>query len=242
VRSLFARSPIAPRRTFPREAILLCAGVAPGCCRRQIQRGSTPPLIAGKLTVPQLRFPFMSDVTHILNAIEQGDPRAADQLLPLVYDELRKLAAAKLANEKPGQTLQATALVHDAYVRLVDVKQAQQWNGRGHFFAAAAEAMRRILVDQARRKQTEKHGGAHMRVDFPAELVAPADCSDDLLALDEALTMLEQHDPDAARLVKLRYFAGLPHQEAAEVLGISRGGADRLWALGRAWLFRQLNK
>lgn len=184
----------------------------------------------------------MSDVTRILSAIEQGDPRAADQLLPLVYDELRKLAAQKLAQEKPGQTLQATALVHDAYVRLVDADRIQQWNSRGHFFAAAAEAMRRILIDQARRKQTDKHGGGHMRVNLSEDLAAPEDRADDLMALDEALTLLERHDTDVARLVKLRYFAGLAHQEAAEVLGISRGAADRLWALGRAWLFRQMNK
>jgi RNA polymerase sigma factor (TIGR02999 family) len=183
----------------------------------------------------------MTDVTRILSAIEHGDPSAADQLLPLVYDELRKLAAAKLAQEKPGQTLQATALVHEAYLRLVDSEKAQQWNSRGHFFAAAAEAMRRILVDQARRKQADKHGGGRVRIDLP-EALAAADRSDDLVALDEALTQLEEHDPDAARLVQLRYFAGLSHQEAAAALGISRGAADRLWTLARAWLFRQLSK
>jgi RNA polymerase sigma factor (TIGR02999 family) len=184
----------------------------------------------------------MNDVTRILSAIEQGDPHAAGRLLPLIYDELRKLAAQRLANEKPGQTLQATALVHEAYLRLVDVDQAQQWNSRGHFFAAAAEAMRRILVDQARRKQAEKHGGARLRVDLPDDVAAPDAQSDDLVALDEALSRLENHDPDAAQLVKLRYFAGLSHRDAAEALGISRGAADRLWALGRAWLFRQLSK
>jgi RNA polymerase sigma factor (TIGR02999 family) len=184
----------------------------------------------------------MSEVTRILSAIEQGDPLAAAQLLPLVYEELRKLAAQRLAQEKPGQTLQATALVHEAYVRLVDVDKVQQWNSRGHFFAAAAEAMRRILVDQARRRQTDKHGGGRLRVDLPEDLAASAVRSDDLVALDEALNRLERHDPDAARLVKLRYFAGLSHQDAAEALGISRGAADRLWALGRAWLFRQLSK
>jgi RNA polymerase sigma factor (TIGR02999 family) len=185
---------------------------------------------------------LMSDVTRILSAIEAGDPHAAAQLLPLVYDELRQLAAQKLAHEKPGQTLQATALVHEAYLRLVDTEKAQHWNSRGHFFAAAAEAMRRILVDQARRKQADKHGGGRLRVDLPEDLAAPEARSDDLVALDEALSRLERHDPDAARLVKLRYFAGLSHQEAAEALGISRGAADRLWALGRAWLFRQLAK
>jgi RNA polymerase sigma factor (TIGR02999 family) len=184
----------------------------------------------------------MSEVTRILSAIEQGDPHAAEQLLPLVYDELRKLAAAKLAQEKAGQTLQATALVHEAYLRLVDVDQGQHWNSRGHFFAAAAEAMRRMLVEQARRKQAAKHGGGRLRVDLPEDLAAPKARSDDLVALDEALGRLESHHPDAGRLVKLRYFAGLSHQEAAEALGISRGAADRLWALARAWLFRQLSK
>ncbi len=184
----------------------------------------------------------MSELTRILSAIEQGDPQAAEQLLPLVYDELRKLAAAKLAQEKPGQTLQATALVHEAYVRLVDTDSSQHFNSRGHFFAACAEAMRRILVDGARRKQADKHGGGRLRVDLPDDLAAPEGCSDDLLALDEALSRLERHDPDAARLVKLRYFAGLSHQDAAQALGISRGAADRLWALARAWLFRQLSK
>jgi RNA polymerase sigma factor (TIGR02999 family) len=184
----------------------------------------------------------MSELTPILSAIEQGDPHAAEQLLPLVYDELRKLAAAKLSQEKPGHTLQATALVHEAYVRLVDVDKALAWNSRGHFFAAAAEAMRRILVDQARRKQTEKHGGDRLRVDLPEVIAGPEGRSDDLVALDEAMARLERHDPDAARLIQLRYFAGLSHEDAAEVLGISRGAADRLWALGRAWLFRQLSK
>lgn len=184
----------------------------------------------------------MSEVTRILSAIEQGDPRAAEQLLPLVYDELRSLAARRIAQEKPGQTLDATALVHEAYLRLANVPEGQQWNSRGHFFAAAAEAMRRILVEQARRKQADKHGGGRPRVDLPDDLAAPQHRSDDLLALDEALTRLEDHDPDAARLVTLRYFAGLSHQEAAEVLGVSRGAADRLWALGRAWLFRQLSQ
>ena len=184
----------------------------------------------------------MSDVTQILNAIEQGDPHAAEQLLPLVYDELRKLAAQKLTQEKPGQTLQATALVHEAYLRLVDVDKGQYWNSRGHFFAAAAEAMRRILVDQARRKQAEKHGGGRLRVDLPEDLAASEAPGDDIVTLDEALSRLERHDEGAARLVKLRYFAGLSHEDAANALGISRGAADRLWALGRAWLFRELSK
>jgi RNA polymerase sigma factor (TIGR02999 family) len=184
----------------------------------------------------------MADVTQILDDIQQGDQHAAEQLLPLVYEELRKLAAHRLANEKPGQTLQATALVHEAYLRLVDVDKAQQWNTRGHFFAAAAEAMRRILVDQARRKQTVKHGVDRLRIDLPEDLVVPDARSGDLVALDEALSRLERHDEGAARLVKLRYFAGLSHQDAAEALGISRSVADRLWALGRAWLFRELSK
>jgi RNA polymerase sigma factor (TIGR02999 family) len=184
----------------------------------------------------------MSEVTRILSAIDQGDPHAAEQLLPLVYEELRSLAASRLAQERPGQTLQPTALVHEAYLRLVDVNLPQHWNSRGHFFAAAAEAMRRILVDQARRKQADKHGGGRLRIDLPEDLAAKEAGSVDLVALDEALSRLESHDPDAARLVKLRYFAGLSHQDAAEALGISRGAADRLWALGRAWLFRQLSK
>jgi RNA polymerase sigma factor (TIGR02999 family) len=183
----------------------------------------------------------VADVTQILDAVERGDPRAAGELLPLVYDELRKLAVARLADEKPGQTLQATALVHEAYLRLVGGAQPRDWNGRGHFFAAAAEAMRRILVDAARRKQADKHGGDRVRVDLPEGLAASGR-SDDLVALDEALTRLEGHDPDAAQLVKLRYFAGLSHQEAADALGVSRGAADRLWALARAWLLRQLSK
>jgi RNA polymerase sigma factor (TIGR02999 family) len=184
----------------------------------------------------------MSEVTRILLEIEQGDPRAAERLLPLVYHELRQLAAQRLAREKPGQTLQATALVHEAYLRLVGGGEARPWNSRGHFFAAAAEAMRRILVESARRKQTDKHGGGRPRVDLPEDLAAPEARWDDLVALDEALSRLEEHDPEAARLVKLRYFAGLSHQDAAEALGLSRGAADRLWALARAWLFRQLSK
>jgi RNA polymerase sigma factor (TIGR02999 family) len=185
----------------------------------------------------------MSDVTHILSAIGNGDPHAAEQLLPLVYDELRQLAAQRLAQEKPGQTLEATALVHEAYLRLLGVDEAQHFNSRGHFFAACAEAMRRILVEQARRKQADKHGGgALLRVDLPADLAGPESRAGDLVELDEALSRLERHDADAARLVKLRYFAGLAHQEAAAALGISRGAADRLWALARAWLFRELSK
>jgi RNA polymerase sigma factor (TIGR02999 family) len=184
----------------------------------------------------------MSEVTRILSAIEQGDLQAADQLLPLVYHELRKLAAQKMAREKPGQTLEATALVHEAYVRLMGGDASGPWNSRGHFFAAAAEAMRRILVESARRKQADRHGGGRLRVELPEDLAGPETRAHDLAALDEALSRLEGHDSDAARLVKLRYFAGLSHQEAAEALGISRGAADRLWALARAWLFRQLSQ
>jgi RNA polymerase sigma factor (TIGR02999 family) len=182
----------------------------------------------------------MTDVTRILSAIEQGHPRAAEQLLPLVYDELRKLAAQKLAQEKPGQTLDATALVHEAYIRLVDADRASDWNGRGHFFAAAAEAMRRILIDSARRKQADKHGGGRRRADFAeAEAVAAAP-PEDLLALDDALGRLARHDPSAGQLVKLCYFAGLSVEQAAEALGLSRTSAYRLWTFARAWLRCQL--
>jgi RNA polymerase sigma factor (TIGR02999 family) len=178
----------------------------------------------------------MHDVTQILSAIEQGDPRAAEQLLPLVYNELRRLAAHKLAQEKPGQTLDATALVHEAYIRLVDVDRAQGWNSRGHFFAAAAEAMRRILVDSARRKQAEKHGGSCRRADFAEAAAVAAAPPEDLLALDEALDRLAQHDPTAGHLVKLCYFAGLSVEQAAEALALSRSNAYRLWTFARAWL------
>ena len=184
----------------------------------------------------------LSHVTRILSQIESGDPSAAEQLLPLVYDELRKLAAARLAHEKPGQTLQATALVHDAYLRLVDVEKAQHWNGRGHFFAAAAEAMRRILVENARRRASLKRGAQAKRVELDERTLICEERTYDLLELDEALRKLEGHDPDAGRLVKLRFFAGLGHQEAAEAMGLSRGAADRLWALARAWLYRELGE
>ena len=182
----------------------------------------------------------MNDVTRILSAIEQGDRHAAGQLLPLVYDDLRKLAAQKLAREQPGQTLQATALVHEAYLRLVGDGPPADWDGRGHFFAAAAEAMRRILIDRARSKATTKRGGGLRRIDI--EPVSAADDGRDAewLALDEALTELERHEPQAARLVKLRYFAGLSLQQAAQALGISRRAADRLWSLARAWLYQRL--
>jgi RNA polymerase sigma factor (TIGR02999 family) len=182
----------------------------------------------------------MADVTQILQAVEAGDPKATDQLLPLVYDELRKLAAARLAEERPGQTLQPTALVHEAYLRLVDVERAQNWNSRGHFFAAAAEAMRRILVDHARRKQSKKRGGDRRRLDLDQVAVATSERSDDVLDIDAALSGLADIDPQAAELVKLRYFAGLSIPQAAAALGISPRGADFLWAYARAWLLRSL--
>jgi RNA polymerase sigma factor (TIGR02999 family) len=178
----------------------------------------------------------MTDVTRILSAIEQGDPHAAEQLLPLVYDELRKLAAQKLAKEKPGQTLQATALVHEAYVRLIDTANAQQWNSRGHFFGAAAEAMRRILVEQARRKQADKRGGQGRRISLEAADLGYHSTDDELLDIDEALTRLAGEDPQAARLIELRYFAGLSIEEAADVVGIARSTAYEHWAYAKVRL------
>jgi RNA polymerase sigma factor (TIGR02999 family) len=184
----------------------------------------------------------MSEVTRILSAIEQGDPHAAGQLLPLVYDELRQLAALRLAREKPGQTLEATALVHEAYLRLVGGEAAAHWNSRGHFIAAAAEAMRRILVDNARRKHTEKHGGKRKRLDFSqAEPITQAD-PDQVLDLDEALTILAGEDPEAAQVAKLRIFAGLSVEEAAQALSVSRAHAYRQWAYARAWLQARLRE
>jgi RNA polymerase sigma factor (TIGR02999 family) len=182
----------------------------------------------------------MSDVTGILYAIEQGDPSAAEQLLPLVYDELRKMAAQKLASEKPGQTLQATALVHEAYLRLVDVDKAQHWNSRGHFFAAAAEAMRRILIENARSKARAKRGGDWRRVDFEDLDVSSSVSPDQLVALDDALGRLAALDPLAGELVKLRYFAGLGLDEAAVAVGVSTATAYRHWAYARAWLHGEL--
>jgi RNA polymerase sigma factor (TIGR02999 family) len=179
---------------------------------------------------------FMSDVTRILSAIEQGDPSAAAQLLPLVYNELRKLAAQKLAQEKPGQTLQATALVHEAYLRLVDVEQAQHFNSRRHFFAAAAEAMRRILVEQARRKGRHKHGGGRQRIPLDDAEPAYRDDGAELLAIHEALDQLAAEDPEAAQLVGLRYFAGLSVEQAAETMGLPRSTAYAHWAYAKASL------
>ncbi len=178
----------------------------------------------------------MSDFTRILSQIEQGDPQASEQLLPLVYAELRKLAAVKLAQEKPGQTLEATALVHEAYVKLVDGQDSQHWNSRGHFFAAAAEAMRRILVDSAKRKMSAKRGGQVERVGLDEDQIAAPSRSIDLIALDEVLSALAAHDGRKAELVKLRYFAGLTIRQAAEALGISESTADADWAYAKSWL------
>ena len=183
----------------------------------------------------------MPDVTQLLTAIEHGDAVAAEKLLPLVYEELRKLAAAKLTHEHPGQTLQATALVHEAFVRLVDVENAQKWDSRGHFFAAAAEAMRRILVENARRRRQLKRGGQYRRTDMDDFPIVADEIKEDLLALDDALTKLNSVDADAARLVQLRYFTGLTIPQAAESLGISPRTADRLWAFARAWLHREIS-
>lgn len=182
----------------------------------------------------------MTDVTQILSQIESGDPSAAEQLLPLVYEELRKLAAAKLAQEKPGQTLQATALVHEAYIRLVDVGKALHWNSRGHFFAAAAEAMRRILIMNARRRCAEKRGGRGAQIELDLSLLPDTERDERLVALDEALTRLEQEHPEKARLVKLRFFAGLTIADAAAAMGVSDTTADRYWAYARAWIQREV--
>ena len=183
----------------------------------------------------------MPDVTRILCAIEQGDAGAAERLLPLVYDELRRLAARKIAQENPGHTLQATALVHEAYIRLVDTEKAQQWESRGHFFAAAAEAMRRILVDNARRKQSVKGGGDLRRVQLPDAAAPEGKPAADLIALDEALAVLERDEPAKAQLVKLRFFAGLSVDDAAGAMGISRATAKRYWVYARAWLFGRMS-
>jgi len=192
--------------------------------------------------------PPMNDVSRILSAAEAGDPNASEQLLPLVYDELRKLAAQKLAQEKPGQTLQATALVHEAYLRLVapasgaaSARGEQHWNSRGHFFSAAAESMRRILVESARKKKRQRHGGGRRRVDLQEGVSLAACPHDDLLALDEALTRLAAREPAKAELVKLRYFAGLSIDEAAEVMHVSRTTAKRYWAVARAWLLAEID-
>lgn len=184
----------------------------------------------------------MSDVTHILSAIEGGNEAAAEELLPLVYDELRRLATQKLANEKPGQTLSATALVHEAYMRLVKDASDRPWDGRGHFFAAAAEAMRRILVENARRKRSRKHGGGLARHEVDDVQIATPEPEQDLVALDEALDKLTAQDKLKAELVKLRYFAGLTLEQAATILGISAATADRYWAYARAWLHQEITR
>jgi RNA polymerase sigma factor (TIGR02999 family) len=183
----------------------------------------------------------MAEISQILSRIQSGDPSAAEQLLPLVYDELRKLAAAHLAREKPGQTLQATALVHEAYLKLVNTDEAQRWDSRGHFFAAAAEAMRRILVDAARRRASYKRGGNRARVDLLDQAASFGADQIDLLALDEALRKLEAEQPDKAQLVILRYFSGCSLEQAAEILGISRATAQRYWTYAKAWLYGQLS-
>jgi RNA polymerase sigma factor (TIGR02999 family) len=183
----------------------------------------------------------MRDVTHLLDAIAAGDAHAARQLLPLVYDELRQLAARKLSQEAPGQTLDATALVHEAYLRLVGPADAKRWKDRGHFFAAAAEAMRHILVDSARRKRRDKHGGGRRHVALDDMAPAPPAAADEILALDEALSRLAAEDPEAAAVVQLRYFAGLSVEEAAQSLGLSRATAYRHWTFARAWLLLELS-
>ena len=184
----------------------------------------------------------MSEITRILSAIDQGDPTAAEQLLPLVYDELRKLAARQLAQEKPGQTLQATALVHEAYLRLVGAEPAQPWDGRGHFFAAAAEAMRRILINRARDKGRQKRGGGRRRLDLDHLAVAGEATAEETLAVDEVLQRLEQHNKPCADLVKLRFFAGLTMDEAAAALGVAPRTAHRYWDFARAWLYDALRQ
>jgi RNA polymerase sigma factor (TIGR02999 family) len=182
----------------------------------------------------------MKEVTQILSAIEQGDPHAAEQLLPLVYDELRQLARQRLAREAPGQTLQATALVHEAYLRLVDVEQAQRWNSRGHFFAAAAEAIRRILVEKVRRKRSQRQGGGRGRCELSDDDRVEIPLGDEIVDLDEALSKLSSTDAQAAELVKLRVFAGMTVEEVAEVQGVSPRTVKRNWAYARAWLGREL--
>src|SRR5262249_23669358 len=195
-----------------------------------------------RLPHPSDMLSYMSEVTRLLSAIEAGEPQATEELLPLVYDELRKLAAAKLAKEQPGQTLQATALVHEAYLRLVGPDAEQNWDHRGHFFAAAAEAMRRILIEGARGKARAKRGGRRLRVDIdPADMVAPM-AADDLLALDEAMARFAAQDPVRAKLVQLRFYVGLSNEEAAAALGISAATAKRYWRYARAWLHREISK
>ena len=225
-----------PPRPGPRNHILCLSNTAIKLCHCLGELAVRRQELVGKVIIAP-----MSDVTRILSRIEHGDSSASEQLLPLVYEELRKLAAAKMAQEKPGQTLQATSLVHEAYIKLVRSANDQHWDSRGHFFAAAAEAMRRILVDQARRKRGPKAGGRHNRIawsDVAPEVAGP---NLDLLALDEALNKLHDIDARAAKLVKLRFFAGLNRQEAAEMLGVSIATADNDWAYAKAWLQTELS-
>jgi RNA polymerase sigma factor (TIGR02999 family) len=184
----------------------------------------------------------MSEATRILSVIEQGDPHAAEQLVPLVYEELRRLASAQMAREKPGQTLDTTALVHEAYLRLVGCETDRLWSGRGHFLAAAAEAMRRILIERARRKKRQRHGGGRRRIDLDELELAAEAAADELLALDEALKQLASEEPEVAQLVKLRYFVGLSIEETAKALGLSVRTANRHWSFARAWLYQQLRE
>lgn len=184
----------------------------------------------------------MSEFTEILHAVEAGDPKAAAQVLPLVYDELRQLAAHKLAHEKPGQTLDATSLVHETYLRLVGAGDAPRWKDRRHFYAAAAEAMRRILIDNARKKNSDKRGGQQNRIDWHDNIEAPANPTDDVLAIDEALSLLAAEDPEAAQLVKLRFYAGLSVEDAADMVGLSRASAYRTWNYAKAWLRTKLTR
>lgn len=184
----------------------------------------------------------MSDVTQLLHAIDAGDPKAADQLLPLVYDELRRLAAARMAQEKPGQTLQATALVHEAWLRLAGPDEKKAWNSRGHFFGAAAEAMRRILVDRARQKARIRHGGGLERVDLGQVTLAAQDSSETVLAMNDALEALARESPRKAEIVRLRYFIGLDNQEIARALGMSLSTVERSWVFARSWLHREMGR
>mgnify|MGYP001817826912 CR=1 FL=1 len=227
---------------MPRKPNGIGTTVAPlsgAACGQSASVQSVQAIIGLGSSSPALDRP-MADVTRILSAIEQGDPSAAEQLLPLVYEELRKLATAKMAQENPGQTLQATALVHEAYIRLVDVNMPQHWNSRGHFFAAAAESMRRILVDRARQKISPKHGGGLVRHDVESEEVANLADPEEIVSVHDALDGLAGEDPLAADLVKLRYFAGFSIEEAADALQLSRATGYRIWTYARAWLCASL--
>jgi RNA polymerase sigma factor (TIGR02999 family) len=217
------------------HASRISATMGPGFRTVLTEIGEDIPLGIANVWVPP-----MNDVTRVLSAIEQGDPHAADQLLPLVYDELRRLAAQKLAQEKPGQTLEATALVHEAYLRLVEVEKSQHWDSRGHFFAAAAEAMRRILIELARRKRSQRQGGAQRRCQLSDEDLVHIPLNDEIINLDEAISKLASTDPQVAELVKLRVFAGMTIEDIAALQGISPRTVKRNWAYARAWLGREL--